>query len=163
MRFTSSFDDTSIAFEEYGRGWPAVVFVHGWACDHTYWRDQVKRFEPLMKVVTLDLAGHGGSGADRSTWTIASFGADVVAVVEALDLQHVVLVGHSMGGDVICEAGLRLGDRVEGLVWVDTHRTLGAQRTERQIARFLAPFVEDFPAATRRFARWAFLPDTEPE
>src|SRR5438105_10350898 len=101
MRFASSVDDTPIAFEEQGQGSPAVVFVHGWACDRTYWRHQVDRFQRRAKVVTLDLAGHGESGADRSEWSIAGFGADVAAVVQALELRDVVLVGHSMGGDVI--------------------------------------------------------------
>lgn len=49
----------------------------------------------------------------------------MAAVVEALALERAVLIGHSLGGDVILEAARRLPGRVEGLVWVDTYRDLG--------------------------------------
>ena len=72
------------------------------------------------RVVAIDLAGHGESGDGREAWTMASFGGDVTAVVEELGLDDLVLIGHSMGGDVIVEAALGLADRVRALVWVDT-------------------------------------------
>jgi pimeloyl-ACP methyl ester carboxylesterase len=76
------------------------VFVHCWACDRTYWREQVDVFAADHQVVTLDLAGHGESGAGRETWTVKGLAGDVQAVVEALDLERVILIGHSMGGPV---------------------------------------------------------------
>ena len=57
-----------------------------------------------------------------------AFGADVVAVIEKLGLRDVVLIGHSMGGDVIVEAARALPERIIGLVWVDTYNTLGNSR-----------------------------------
>jgi thioesterase domain-containing protein len=62
---------------------------------------------------------------------------------------EVVLIGHSMGGDVIVEAALRLVDRVVGLVWVDTYSSLGEPQTDDEIEAFVAPFREDFASATR--------------
>jgi pimeloyl-ACP methyl ester carboxylesterase len=88
-----------------------IVFVHGWACDRSYWRHQMDAF-PGKTVVAVDLAGHGDSGTGRGSWTMPAFGADVVAVMDDLHLDDVVLVGHSMGGDVILEAALVLGNPV---------------------------------------------------
>jgi pimeloyl-ACP methyl ester carboxylesterase len=84
-------------------------------------------------VVSIDLAWHGESGLGRKAWTMASFGEDVAAVVVEIDAKEVILIGHSMGGDVIVEAARRLRSRITGLVWVDTHKQLGNPRTPEQL------------------------------
>src|SRR5438874_9374588 len=99
-----SADGVPIHYETRGQGEPALVFVHGWAIDSRYWDAQVPVFARDHRVVTLDLAGHGRSGRDRKDWTVAAFGQDVRAVVEALKLPKVVLIGHSMSGNVILAA-----------------------------------------------------------
>lgn len=137
----------------HGTGTPALVFVHGWSCDRRYWEGQLEPFSRGFQVVAMDLAGHGESGTGRGAWTIQSFWGDVAAVVETLGLERVVLIGHSMGGDVIMDAARRLPDRVEGLVWVDTYGHLGTPRTLEQIQEFLAPFRADFQETTRTFVR----------
>jgi pimeloyl-ACP methyl ester carboxylesterase len=151
-------DGIPLAFEAHGAGTPTLMFVHGWSCDRSYWRGQVRPLGARYQVVTVDLAGHGGSGVGRRVWTMAAFGEDVVAVVEQLGLGEVVLIGHSMGGDVIVEAALRLGDRVVGLVWVDTYSTLGEPDTDDEVEAFVAPFREDFGTATRALVRRLFTP-----
>jgi pimeloyl-ACP methyl ester carboxylesterase len=82
-------------------------------------------------------------------------------VAEQLDLGELVLIGHSMGGDVIVEAALRLGDRVAGLVWVDTYDTLGEPQTDEELEAFLAPFREDFGTATRALVGRLFTADAD--
>jgi pimeloyl-ACP methyl ester carboxylesterase len=154
-------DGIPIAYRASGSGDPAIVFVHGWSCDRTYWRHQVPAFESTYRVVTIDLAGHGESGAGRDSWTVPAFGADVVAVVDALDLRDAVLVGHSMGGDVIVEAALSLGERVAGLVWVDTYHRLTEPETPEAVEAFVRPFREDFVTTARALVRRMF-PATSP-
>jgi pimeloyl-ACP methyl ester carboxylesterase len=159
----TSRDGIPLAFEVHGAGTPTLVFVHGWSCDRRYWRGQVRALAARYQTVAVDLAGHGESGAGRRAWTMAAFGEDVVAVAEQLDLAELVLIGHSMGGDVIVEAAQRLGDRVVGLVWVDTYSTLGAPPTDDEIEAFVAPFREDFVTATRALVRRLFTPDANAE
>ena len=113
-------------------------------------------------VVAIDLAGHGESGIGRTGWTMPAFGDDVVAVVEQLGLRRMVLVGHSMGGDVVVEAALRLGDRVAGVVWVDTYQTLEDPDTAEEIEAFVEPFRGDFAGQTRRFVRDMFPATADP-
>ena len=117
--FATSRDGNRIAYETRGAGSPALLFVHGWSCNRRYWDSQLTPFSAHARVVALDLAGHGESDATRQTWSIAAFGADVVAVVDDLDLDDAILVGHSMGADVILEAAANSRSRVRGLVWVD--------------------------------------------
>ena len=157
----TSSDGIPIVYELAGEGGPAIVFVHGWSCDRSYWRDQMAAF-PKNAVVAVDLAGHGESGTGRGSWTMPAFGADVVAVVDRLGHDDVVLVGHSMGGDVILEAALVLGSRVRGLVWVDTYRSLGQPLDPAEFEAFLAPFRLDFPGRAREFVRGLFAPSADP-
>ena len=160
---TTSPDGIPIAYETRGAGSPALVFVHGWSCDRSYWAAQMEAFSRDFQVVAVDLAGHGESGLGREAWTMAAFGGDVAAVVEALALDRVILVGHSMGGDAIVEAARRLPDRVAGLVWVDAYRRLGTPRSQEQLDAILAPMRADFVGATRAFVQGMFLPSTDPK
>jgi pimeloyl-ACP methyl ester carboxylesterase len=157
-----SFDDIPVAYEVHGSGTPALVFVHGWSCDRTYWSGQLGHFAERHQVVAVDLPGHGESGAGRREWTMSAFGKDVVAVAEELGLASTVLIGHSMGGDVVVEAALKLREPVVGLVWVDVYSTLGDPRPREQLQEFLTPFREDFSTATRAFVRRMFPAGADP-
>jgi pimeloyl-ACP methyl ester carboxylesterase len=114
-------------------------------------------------VVVIDLAGHGESGLDRAAWTMPSFGDDVAAVADQLGLAEMVLIGQSMGGDVVVEAALRLPGRVTGLVWIDVYGSLGDPDSDGAIEDFVAPFRADFVATTRAFVRRTFLPSSPPD
>ena len=152
----TSADAVPIEYEVRGEGEPALVLVHGWSCDRTYWAEQVGPLSSHYKVVTIDLAGHGESGLGREEWTIDSFGADVAAVIDSLDLESVVLVGHSMGGDVIFQAARRMPERVRLLVMLDTYRQLDEPRNDEEIDEFVARLESDFPAVTANFVRSMF-------
>lgn len=156
-------DGVPISYDTRGTGTPALVFVHGWSCDRSYWAAQMSHFASRHQVVGLDLAGHGSSGMGRKSWTMPAFGADAVAVVEQLGLDQIVMIGHSMGGEAIVEAAQRLGSRVAGLVWVDTYRTLGGRQSAESLERFLGRFEDDYVAATRRWVEAMFLPSSDPE
>jgi pimeloyl-ACP methyl ester carboxylesterase len=158
-----SSDGVPVSYEMHGHGSPALVFVHGWACDRTYWRNQMGHFGERHQVVAIDLAGHGQAGLGRQAYTIPAFGDDVVAVVQKLGLDDMVLIGHSMGGGVIVEAALKLRERVRGLVWVDVYGTLGEISSLAANERFIAPFRRDFEPTARLFVRGMFLPGSDPE
>src|ERR1700730_13941068 len=75
-------DGVGIHYETTGKGRPALVLVHCWTCDSSFWQDQVARLAKNHQVVTLDLAGHGRSGRTRKNYTIEAFGQDVKAVAD---------------------------------------------------------------------------------
>jgi pimeloyl-ACP methyl ester carboxylesterase len=160
--WAKSTDGVRIAYEVHGKGPLALVFVHGWSCNRSFWAGQIEPFSRQFKVVAVDLAGHGDSGRNREKWTIQSYGDDVAAVVKKLDLKRVILVGHSMGGDVIPEAALRLPGRVVGLIWLDTYKKLGAGRTPEEVEAFAAKFRPNFSEATRGFVRSMFVSTSDP-
>ena len=161
-----SHDGVSISYQVAGDGPVSLVFVHGWSCDRSYWREQLDHFAAANRVVAIDLAGHGESGMNRDDWTMAAFGEDVAAVVNELDLDQVVLVGHSMGASVVVEAEKRISDQVIGLVAVDEFLDLdqSASLTPADIEAFLAPFTDDFAGTTREFVSAdMFLPGSDPD
>jgi pimeloyl-ACP methyl ester carboxylesterase len=158
-----SADGVSIAYELSGRGEPALVFIHGWCCDRSYWNAQVPYFAQKYKVVAIDLAGHGDSGLNRKEWTMAAFGEDVVAVVHKLGLEHVVLIGHSMGGSVIVEAGRKIPQRVVGLVGVDTLNDFEEKYSPEFMDETLNDLRDNFVEATQNFVRtMLFAPNSDP-
>lgn len=157
-RETRSQDGIPIVYDDVGTGNPALVLVHGWSCDRTYWNSVVPRLAERSRLVAVDLAGHGESGAGRSDWTMRSFGEDVLAVVDDGGFDDVVLIGHSMGGDVVVDAAVLLGDRVRGIVWVDTYRSLGEQRTPDEVASFVARLQADFTAETVKLVKERLFP-----
>ena len=149
-------DGIPLSYTVQGKGKPAIVFVHCWCCDKSYWKDQIPYFAKKHTVVALDLAGHGDSGLGRADWTVESFAADVAAVVKALKLKQVILVGHSMGGPVSLEASRLIPDRVIGVIGVDTFQDFGETYTEEQQSQWLAAFQANFPAVTDQFVRSMF-------
>ena len=157
-----SADGIAIHFDAEGGGTPALVFVHGWSCDRGYWDAQFAPFAERHRVVRVDLAGHGESGSGRREWTMAAFGGDVACVLEQLGVDEAILVGHSMGGDVIVETALQVPERVSGLVWVDVYTTLGQPRSDEETNAFVDPFRQDFVTATRDFVRGTFPSGADP-
>jgi pimeloyl-ACP methyl ester carboxylesterase len=102
-----------------GSGEPPLVFVHGYACSHTDWREQVSHFAPRYKTIVVDLRGHGASPAAPETCTIENCGQDVADLMRALELPPAVIFGHSMGCRVALEAARRAGEHVKAIVLVD--------------------------------------------
>ncbi|MBK9305470.1 MAG: alpha/beta fold hydrolase [bacterium] len=95
-RIAVSADGVPITYEVSGAGEPALVFVHGWA-RLRYWRAQVPHFAQHHRVITAGSGRPRPPGAARERCTMASFGQDVKAVVEASGGRPVILIGHSLG------------------------------------------------------------------
>ena len=142
-------DGLNIVYEIRGQGDPALVFLHGWCGDRAYWKHQVDVFAADYRVVTLDLAGHGDSGKDRKSWSANGLARDVEAVVKALGLKRVILVGHSMGGPISLLAAKRMPDQVIAVIGVDTLQNAEFKMPEEVTNKFLEAFAKDFKGTMR--------------
>jgi len=111
-----------VHFRRAGRGSPALVFVHGFACNLEDWRHQVARFSPSNETVACDLRGHGRTPGRPHECSIEHYGGDVAALVNNLELESCILIGHSMGCRVVLEAARLLGNKVSGIVLIDGSR-----------------------------------------
>jgi pimeloyl-ACP methyl ester carboxylesterase len=116
----ASVDGVSIHSTVRGSGPKTIVFVHGWTCDESSWRDQVPFFEKNYRVITLDLPGHGKSGSPATgLLTMDLFAKSIEAVRVEAKAGKIVLVGHSMGTPVIRQYARLYPTDVAGLVPVD--------------------------------------------
>lgn len=152
-----SSDNVTIAYSVYGAlSRPAVVFVHGWSCDSRYWNNQIPYFSKKYRVITIDLAGHGNSGFNRQAYTTEAFGRDVADVLRKLDVKKAVLVGHSMGGEVVLYAAKIAPERVAGVVGVDTLEDLGMVYPDEVKDSIYQPIAADFVPEVQKFVRSMF-------
>jgi len=159
-----SADKTPIAYAVYGPVTePAVVFVHGWCCDSRYWYNQIPYFSKKFRVITIDLAGHGNSGFGRKIYTTEAFGQDVAAVLNKLNVKKAILVGHSMGGEIIMYAAKIAPERVIGLVGVDTLEDLGMVYSDEEKNKVYAPIAADFVPEVQKFVRSMFPVNADKE
>ena len=99
-----------------GEGPFTLIFIHGWAGDHTHWEHQVNHFSQNYRVIAIDLGGHGESGTSREQWSMKNYGEDIKSIVEELSLENVILIGHSMGGAAAVEAARLLENKIIGII-----------------------------------------------
>ncbi len=99
-----------------------MVFAHGFGCDQNMWRFVAPAFEADYRVICFDYVGHGKS--DFSAYnaskyeTLEGFTDDLLAICEELDLNDVILVGHSVSATIAIMAAIRQPDRFRHLILV---------------------------------------------
>ncbi|MGE3076567.1 MAG: alpha/beta fold hydrolase [Dehalococcoidia bacterium] len=112
----------SMHVAEAGSGFP-VVFCHGWPELWYSWRHQVSALgDAGFRAIAPDMRGYGGTDApaDPSQYSMKILCADMAGLLDALDIDKAVFVGHDWGGAVIWQMGLRYPDRVERLIGLNT-------------------------------------------
>ncbi len=150
MNVIKSFDGSPITYQVNGEGSPALILVHGWSCNHTSWSSQIQHFAKNHMIITLNLAGHGDSKSERTLWDMENYAKDVFAVYENLGINEVILIGHSMGGAVILEAGHLIGENVKGLIGVDSMVYPPYSKISKdQVDEMVQPFERDFDKSVK--------------
>jgi 3-oxoadipate enol-lactonase len=114
-------DGVGLEVDVVGSGAPFVL-VHGFTGAKEDFADDVPRFAEHSQVVTFDHRGHGASEQpdDVDAYSLDRLAADTLAVLDALGLERVTLLGHSMGGMVVRRLVLAHPERVEALILMDT-------------------------------------------
>lgn len=154
-----SSDEVEIRYEIHGTGEPTLVFVHGWCCDRSYWEEQIPYFSESYKMVLVDLAGHGESGLNRNDWTMELFGEDVACVAKKIGSTKIILIGHSMAGQVILEAARWLPN-VIGIIFIDAFSDF----TQPDLGQFIGLMQKDFQNSVIQFIKTnLFLPSSDPK
>ena len=106
----------------FGSGTQPMVFAHGFGCDQNMWRLMTPAFEQDYRIVLFDYVGAGRS--DVTAWNaerysaLDGYAADLLEVIEALDLRDVILVAHSVSSMIGVLAANRAPDRFAHIVMV---------------------------------------------
>ncbi len=144
-------------FVRSGRGAPALVFVHGFACTHEDWRAQLAHFSKTHETVACDLRAHGATPGRPHECSIEHFGGDVAALVNNLELGTCVLIGHSMGCRVVLEANRLIAEKVAGVVLVDGSRLADRDPPAAEAAARSAIAKVGYPAFAENLFREMFF------
>jgi non-heme chloroperoxidase len=98
MSFITTRDGTEIYYKDWGEG-PVVTFSHGWPLSSDMWDGQMLFLaQHGFRTIAHDRRGHGRSSQPSSGNDMDGYADDLAAVIDALDLRDVSLVGHSTGG-----------------------------------------------------------------
>jgi pimeloyl-ACP methyl ester carboxylesterase len=114
-------DDVALYHELCPGDDPAVVFVHGWCCDHSFFAPQLAHFQQQGRTtLALDLRGHGRSDKPDHPYPMQIFADDVAWVCRELALERALIVGHSMGGIVAYDLAARHPGIAGAFVMIDS-------------------------------------------
>ncbi|GGN11565.1 alpha/beta hydrolase [Dyadobacter beijingensis] len=157
---------TPISYHSYGSGPATLFFLHGSFIDQSYWKEQVSFFKEKYRVVTMDLAGHGESGTNRAVWTLENMADDVVNVIRELQLENVVLVGHSLGGNLALIAATRYPEPIIGFIAVDNFKNLATPlpaEYESQVTEIIESSRKAYADTNEHYARMVLLTPATPQ
>ena len=156
-----------INYFQQGQGDTTLLFLHGWCIDATYWKNQVVYFSNNYNVCAIDLPGFGNSKAKRTNWTIEEYANDVTAFMVTMNLKNVVIIGHSMAGEIMLQTALNNHPKIAGIVGVDNFKLIDVSFTPeqmKQITDFLPMLEKDFKNSAPVYADlMLFHPTTSKE
>lgn len=106
-------NNASLYYETKGTGTP-IIFIHGFACDLRNWDDQFEFFSKDYKVVRYDMRGFGKSSSPDTIKY--SHSDDLYALIEYLEIDKAILVGHSLGGYTAIDFAFKYPQMVKALI-----------------------------------------------
>ncbi len=157
----ATINGAELFYESHGTG-PAIVFAHGRGGNHLSWWQQVAAFQTDFRCITFDQRGWGMSGGPAEPPKPLVVSADLLGLLDHLDVDRAVLVAQSMGGVSSLGVALNHPGRVAGLVLGDTTGGIGDESVisllegvhppEDPLRRALSDsFIEDQPELTFLF------------
>ena len=159
-------EGVTLAYEEAGSGDPPFLFIHGVACDRSYFAPQAEQFRRGHRTVSVDLRGHGESDKPHQEYTMSGFADDLAWLCEQLNVERPVVVGHSLGGVVAMVLAAQHPDLPTAIVMLDAPIAAidgppsAADPRRRIIDALKGP---GYAAAARSFADRLFLPTDDTE
>jgi lipase len=111
--------EIELAIWRAGEGPDPIICLHGITAQHRAFNAVARYLEASRGPVGVDLRGRGDSDKPESGYSLEAHAADVVRVLDHLDLRNAVLAGHSMGGFVALKTALMFPDRVRALILLD--------------------------------------------
>src|SRR5438046_164487 len=112
-------DGAKVHYTEWGAGENALLFVHGWSCDETFWAAQAPALGAKFHVITIDLPGHGQSDKPQVPYTMDLYARAIDTVLADAKVKAATLVGHSNGTPVIRQFYRKFPEKTRALVIVE--------------------------------------------
>jgi pimeloyl-ACP methyl ester carboxylesterase len=155
-----------INYYQEGHGNTTLIFLHGWCNDGMYWENQIDYFSKAYNVFAIDLPGCGKSKAERTNWTIEEYANDLTAFIDTMNLKNVVIVGHSMAGEIMLQTALTNNPKIIGIVGVDNFKSIDVVLTpeqKKQMNDFFPILEKDFKNYAPLYADMMLFHPTTPK
>ena len=155
-------DECIINYNVMGKDKP-LIFVHGWAASQNFWKFQIEFFKKNYKVISFDLRGHGDS-CKKVKLSVDGFVNDLEDLINILELNNFVLIGHSFGTVISILYTVRHPEKVKGLALIGALSKMDNSlkaRIERTFLKFLIRYAQKI--ATNMTKKTLFHPDTSEE
>ncbi|NTV99940.1 MAG: alpha/beta hydrolase [Oscillochloris sp.] len=110
-------DNQAVHYEVFGRGRP-VLFLHGWLGSWRYWFPTMEVVADHFRTYSFDFWGFGDSRRKLTQESIQNYSDQVIRFLDALGIDRVQLVGHSMGGMVALKMAITYPDRIQRVATV---------------------------------------------
>jgi pimeloyl-ACP methyl ester carboxylesterase len=138
-------DGAKVHYTDYGKGENALLFVHGWSCDETFWASQASALGAKFHVITIDLPGHGQSDKPQIPYTVDLYVRAIDAVLRDANVKAATLIGHSNGAPVIRQFYRKFPEKTRALVIVEGSLRPFGDRAMREkfVALLKAPNYEE--------------------
>jgi len=105
------------SLHEEGHGEPTFLLIHGFGDGGFIWIDLLPRLASISRAIAIDLRGHGDSDWDiHSRYSAAAHLDDIDFVIDKLGLTDIVLIGHSLGGEIALRLAARHPKLVRGII-----------------------------------------------
>ncbi|MCR9252857.1 MAG: alpha/beta hydrolase [bacterium] len=109
-------DSTRVAYLDEGSGDQTLIFIHGLATYLPAWYKSIDGLKKSYRCISIDLPGYGRSSKGDYPSTMTYYSGIVNSLIDQLELKNVVLVGHSMGGQIATTTALRYPDKFKKLI-----------------------------------------------
>ena len=110
-----------------------VLLLHGYTDSWCSWQRVLPLLPANLRVYAISLRGHGGSSRPSTGYQIEDFAEDAAAFLAALDIEHALVVGHSLGAAVAERLAVHCPHRVAGLMLVGGFPSFAANRAARDL------------------------------
>jgi len=130
---TASVNGVRIAYSRSGSGKP-LVLIHGFPFDSSIWDEVVPLLEGSFDLIRPDVRGFGESTTVGTVYSITDMADDIAGLIDSMDLEKVVVAGHSMGGYVALAFAKKYPSRVSGLALISSQAR--ADTPERREGRY---------------------------
>tara|TARA_R100000306_G_scaffold5273_2_gene7696 strand:+ start:7753 stop:8523 length:771 start_codon:yes stop_codon:yes gene_type:complete len=133
---THTFKNTPIYYNVTGSG-PAMVLLHGFLESSTMWDKYILSLSKKYTVITTDLPGHGKSEIVSETHSMQLMAEIVKSVLNELNIESAIFIGHSMGGYVALAYTELFPDEVEKLILLNSTPTADSEERKQNRRRAL--------------------------
>lgn len=125
------------------QGKKTILFLHGWRSEGMIWKDIADKLDANLKLISLDLPGFGLSRLSKKAFSVSDYAEVVAHFIKKINLENVILVGHSFGGRIGIKLASSYPELLEKLVLVDSAGLILDQKKierQRKLAKFAKPF-----------------------